>query len=62
MWVEAFLSVVESSSPSVSGPAWEIARLFPNQGQWSEGDYLSLTDHVRHLVELADGKVEVLPM
>jgi len=44
------------------GPAWEIARLFPNQGYISEGDYLRLTDHSRRLAEFTDGKIEVLPM
>jgi len=43
-------------------PAWEIALLFPDQGEWSEDDYLWLTDHTRCLVELTDGHVEVLPM
>jgi hypothetical protein len=32
----------------------------PNQGQWSEADYLSPTDNSRHLVELVEGRVEVL--
>jgi Uma2 family endonuclease len=56
------MSVVESSPPIVSEPAWEIATLFPDQGQWSEADYLSLTDNSRHMVELVEGRVEVLPM
>ena len=43
-------------------PAWEVALLFPAQGEWSEDDYLWLTDHTRCLVELTDGHVEVLPM
>jgi Uma2 family endonuclease len=41
-------------------PAWDIARLFPDQGCWSEGDYLSLDTN--HLVEFSDGRVEILPM
>src|SRR5688572_32250668 len=53
-----------TTSPPVSlkeaGPAWDIARLFPNQGHWDEGDYLTLTTN--HLVEFSDGRVEVLPM
>jgi Uma2 family endonuclease len=56
------MSVVESTPPKVSEPAWEIAMLFPNQGHWTECDYLSLTDNARYLVELVDGRVEVLPM
>ncbi len=42
--------------------AWEIVQLFPAQGEWSEADYLALTDGTNHLVELSDGRVEVLPM
>jgi len=41
-------------------PAWDIARLFPYQGYWSEDDYLELDTN--HLVEFTDGNVEVLPM
>ena len=43
-------------------PAWEVALLFPAQGEWSEDDYLWLTDRIRRLVEFTDGRVEVLPM
>ena len=41
-------------------PAWDIARLFPSQGSWSEEDYLAL--NTPHLVEFTNGEVEVLPM
>lgn len=40
-------------------PAWEIARLVPAQGAWSEADDLALDGN--HLVEYSDGFVEVLP-
>jgi Uma2 family endonuclease len=43
-------------------PAWEIATLFPSQGAWSVDDYLEFTDETKRLVELVDGKIEVLPM
>src|SRR6266550_1597590 len=43
-----------------SGPAWDIARLFPDQGAWSEDDYLELNGN--HLVEFSNGRIEVLPM
>src|SRR5438105_4427587 len=43
-------------------PTWEIARLFPAQGDWSEEDYLALTRDTNHFVEFVDGKVEVLEM
>src|SRR5207245_2733128 len=41
-------------------PAWEVATLFPNQGHWSEGDYLQLPGN--RLVEFTHGRIEVLPM
>jgi Uma2 family endonuclease len=46
--------------PKKGEPAWEIAHLFPEQGYWTEGDYLELDTN--HLVEFTDGYVEVLPM
>src|SRR5215213_11471590 len=39
-----------------------ILDLYPRQGQWTEEDYLDLTDHAQHLIEFTDGYVEVLPM
>ncbi|MEM9494156.1 MAG: Uma2 family endonuclease [Myxococcota bacterium] len=41
-------------------PAWDIARLFPDQGSWSEEEYLALSGSC--LVEFSHGSVEVLPM
>ena len=41
-------------------PVWEIARLYPLQGDWSEADYLALDTN--RLVELSDGCLEILPM
>ena len=53
--------VAASQEVQSSGePAWDIARIFPNQGEWSVEDYLLLPGN--HLVELFNGKVEVLPM
>jgi Uma2 family endonuclease len=47
--------------PSRKGqPAWEIATLFPPQGEWSESEYLALESS--RLVELSDGCLEFLPM
>jgi hypothetical protein len=46
-------------SPSVPGPAWEIPEFFPAQGDWSEHDYFALKTN--RLIELSDGRVEVLP-
>ena len=41
-------------------PAWDVAKLFPFQGAWEEGDYFAL--QTNQLVELIDGSLEVLPM
>lgn len=41
-------------------PAWEVAYLFPEQGGWSEQEYLDLPGN--RLVEYSDGFIEVLPM
>ncbi len=43
-------------------PTWDIARLFPAQGAWSEEEYLALTLYTNHFVEFVDGNVEVLEM
>ena len=39
-----------------------LRELLPAQGQWSEADYLWLTDHTSRLIEFTDGYLEVLPM
>jgi Uma2 family endonuclease len=41
-------------------PAWDIAKLFPDQGYWSEEDYLYLPG--QRLIEFVDGTIEVLEM
>ena len=41
-------------------PVWEIARLYPEQGSWTEREYLDL--NTNHLVEFSDGYIEFLPM
>jgi Uma2 family endonuclease len=43
-----------------SRPTWEIAQLFPNQGDWSEEEYLALGTN--RLVEYVDGRLEFPPM
>lgn len=57
-------AAVETPRPSLSPwepePEWEVARLFPPRGQWTEEDFLALPDERR--VELSDGCLEVLPM
>lgn len=58
------MTTSSSSSGKRSGqrgePAWDVALLFPPQGEWTEEEYLGLD--TRHMVELSDGCVEVLPM
>ena len=45
-------------------PTWELVRYLPQQGDWTEDEYLDLEDrfgdHIR--VELSDGRLEVLPV
>src|SRR5258708_3276082 len=43
-----------------SEPTWEVARLFPNQGSWSEEEYLAI--NANRLVEFSHGQLEVLSM
>lgn len=53
----------DPSAPARAGPpepAWDVARLFPEQGHWSELEYLSLNGN--RLVEFSHGWVEVLTM
>jgi Uma2 family endonuclease len=47
--------------PSAPGDrTWEIAHLFPSQGDWSESEFLALPEP--HRFELSDGRLEILPM
>lgn len=41
-------------------PTWEVALLFPDQGSWSEHEFLEL--ETNRLVEFSHGRLEVLPM
>ena len=51
----------EPQSPSsAGGPAWEVAMLFPPQGQWDESDYFRV--QTNRMIELVDGTLETLPM
>ena len=42
-------------------PPWELATLYPLQGDWSESQYLDLTDS-RRGIEFKAGTLEFLPM
>ena len=37
---------------------WEVATLYPQQGEWSEEDYLKLTDHWNRRIKFTDGRVD----
>jgi len=50
--------------PDGGTPSWEVAFLFPAQGTWTEDDYFAL-DAIHQgwpLIELSNGRLEVLPM
>lgn len=52
---------IEPHIPSTfGGPAWEVAKLFPPQGQWSESDFFRI--HTNQMAELVNGTLEILPM
>ena len=53
----------DSAQPdSATGqPAWDLALLYPLQGQWGEFDYLAFTVATNRLIEFTDGHVEVQP-
>jgi Uma2 family endonuclease len=54
-------TIFPTPPPSRLGePAWNVALLFPSQGNWTEQEYLAL--ETNQLVELSDGWLEVLPM
>ena len=46
--------------PPEGEPAWDVAKLFPNQGTWSVEEYLAL--NANRLVEFSNGYIEVLAM
>ena len=48
--------------PRSGRPTWEIACLYPNQGEWTEEDYLALDANTNRMIELSDGCLEFLPM
>src|SRR3984893_11749768 len=39
-----------------------LEEILPPQGEWTEEEYLVLTDHCNRLIEFTDGFLEVLPM
>jgi Uma2 family endonuclease len=59
MQTETSLSTVTATQEQVDAM---VRELLPAQGQWSEADYLWLTDHTSRLIEFTDGYLEVLPL
>src|SRR2546425_941369 len=61
---EAMPSAERRSTRTATRPTWEIAHLFPHQGEWTEEELFELEDRygTYPIRELADGWLEVLPM
>ncbi len=58
------MATAQVKTATGSTPEWKdlLVELLPPQGQWSEDEYLVLTDHRNRLVEFTDGFLEVLLM
>jgi Uma2 family endonuclease len=61
---EAMASTTQPTTELPSAQEWKdlLEELLPPQGNWTEEEYLVLTDHRNRLVEFTDGFLEVLPM
>ena len=57
-------TAMQSPPETQTSPAWKdlLEEILPPQGQWSDEEYLVLTDHRNRLVEFTDGFLEILPM
>jgi Uma2 family endonuclease len=57
-------SVLNATAEFAPCSEWRdvLEEILPPQGQWSEEEYLVLTDHRSRLIEFTDGFLEVLPM
>jgi Uma2 family endonuclease len=56
------MSTVPSSHSAEADYVWEVATLFPEQGEWTEEEYLTLTDNSNRRIEYTDGRLEFLAM
>jgi Uma2 family endonuclease len=54
------MSTFRSSQFSDADYVWEVATLFPQQGEWSEEGYLEITDRSNRRIEFTDGCMEFL--
>jgi Uma2 family endonuclease len=52
--------MIRAKQPEIGEPVWELAQLFPYQGNWSEEEYLAL--NTNHLIELSSGRLIFPPM
>ena len=57
----ASTSQVASRLPLAQDWKDTLEEILPRQGEWSEREYLVLTDHRTRLIEFTDGFLEVLP-
>lgn len=58
------MSTASSFAPAPSpSPEWKdlLKEILPRQGEWSEAQYLVLTEHTNRLVEFTDGFLEIVP-
>jgi Uma2 family endonuclease len=53
-------TITAAQSNPLGEPTWGIATLYPNQGDWSEKEYLALDTN--HLIEFSNGHLEFLEM
>lgn len=58
----AYITSSKWPRPQVGEPAWQVAFFYPAQGRWTEADYLALDHGAGRLVELVEGRLEVLPV
>lgn len=56
------MSQIPFTPPGKPEYVWEIATLYPEQGCWTEKEYLELTDSANRHIEYTDGRLEFLPM
>jgi Uma2 family endonuclease len=58
------MNAATNSTVDVPEREWKdlLVQILPPQGEWTEEQYLVLTDHRNGLIEFTDGFLEVLPM
>lgn len=55
------MSLAPLTPPHEPEYVWELATFYPEQGAWSEEEYLIETDGQNRRVEFTDGRLEFLP-